>query len=333
MIQEFFYPYLFFVLKIITVVIAITFVLAKIIKNKPYSGKNLIKNLNLEYEKKSRQLKSKILDSKEYKKELKVLRKLKSKNKSKKPKLYVLDFKGDIQASQVEALREQISLVLSVATKKDEILVRLESPGGAVSGYGLAASQFERIKDQRIKLTVAIDKVAASGGYLMACVADQILSAPFSMIGSIGVVGQVPNLHRLLKKNNVDMELHTAGDYKRTLTLFGENTDQGREKFKKDLEAIHSAFKDFVLSHRSRLDIQKIATGEIWLGQQSLDLGLVDRVVTSDVYIIEQIKVKDVFKIERQIQKNLKDRFFKSGVKAIETGVEKVVFNMSQRFF
>src|SRR4051794_18386256 len=146
-------------------------------------------------------------------------------------RVYVLDFHGDLAASKVDYLRNEITAVLTSAREQDKVLVRIESPGGLVHSYGLAASQLERVRERKIRLVAAVDKVAASGGYLMASVADHIIAAPFALIGSIGVVAQIPNVHRLLKKHDVDVEVLTAGKYKRTLTVFGENTDQGRAKF------------------------------------------------------------------------------------------------------
>jgi serine protease SohB len=220
----------------------------------------------------------------------------KDKNKT-KPSVYVLDFIGDIKASQVDQLRDEISAVLSIASPQDEVVLRLESPGGAVNGYGLAASQLQRIRDKNIPFTVCIDKMAASGGYLMACVANRIIAAPFAIIGSIGVVAQIPNFHRWLKKNNVDMELLTAGEYKRTLTLFAENTEKGRKKFQEDLEKIHQKFRDYVLTNRNQLDIDKVATGEHWLARDAFDLRLVDTLKTSDEYLNEKMATFNIYKI------------------------------------
>lgn len=204
--------------------------------------------------------------------------------------IYVIDFKGDMQASQVSALREEISAVLAVANKTDEVVLRLESGGGVVHGYGLAASQLQRIRDQGVPLTVCVDKVAASGGYLMACLADRLLAAPFAIVGSIGVVGQLPNLHRLLKKHAIDYELHTAGTFKRTLTLFGENTEPARQKFIDDINETHRLFKAFVAEARPQLDIESVATGEIWFGTDALPLGLIDSVGTSDAYLADAMR-------------------------------------------
>ncbi len=218
----------------------------------------------------------------------KKINKKKNKDKKDKPCRFVLDFKGDIAATQVEQLRQEVTALLAVATKKDEVIVRIESPGGSVNGYGLAAAQLQRIRDKHIPLTACIDQVAASGGYLMACVANRIIAAPFAIVGSIGVVAQLPNFHRWLKKNNIDVELLTAGEYKRTLTLLGENTDAGRKKFQSDLEKIHTIFRNYILSNRQTLNIDEVATGEHWLASDALSLGLVDHLQTSADYLQEQ---------------------------------------------
>ena len=214
-----------------------------------------------------------------------------------RPALYVIDFNGDIKASQVESLRAEVSAILSIATPKDEVMLRLESPGGSVNGYGLAASQIQRLRDKNIPLTICIDKVAASGGYLMACIANRIIAAPFAIIGSIGVVAQMPNFHRLLRKKDIDVELLTAGEYKRTLTMFAENTDKGRKKFQEDLEEIHTTFKDHVLKSRPQLNINQVSTGEHWLAQDAMALGLVDALQTSDEYINDKMMAAKVYHI------------------------------------
>lgn len=214
-------------------------------------------------------------------------------------RLFVLDFNGDIRASAVESLREAITAVLQVVEADDEVLVRLESAGGMVHSYGLAASQLARLRDAGVKLTVAVDRLAASGGYMMACVADRIVAAPFAIIGSIGVVAQVPNFHRLLKDKQVDFELHTAGEYKRTLTMFGENTDEARAKFREELDDTHGLFKNFVNRYRPALDIDAVATGEHWHGTQALTFKLVDEIATSDDVMLSAARDKrDVFTVD-----------------------------------
>lgn len=236
----------------------------------------------------------------------------------KKPVIYVLDFKGSMDASEVASLREEVSAVIAVAQPQDEVLLRLESPGGVVHGYGLAASQLQRLRQKGIRITVAVDKVAASGGYMMACVADRIVAAPFSVIGSIGVVAQIPNFNRLLKRNNIDIELHTAGEYKRTLTLLGENTEQGREKFREDLQETHLLFKQFVREMRPALDVDAVATGEHWFGTQALEKGLIDEISTSDDLLIDAMDKNQVIGVHYERRKKVMDRFMQSAALSFE---------------
>jgi serine protease SohB len=225
-----------------------------------------------------------------------------------KDRTFVIHFDGDTAASGVDFLSLEISAVLTMAGPNDEVVVCLESPGGMVHSYGLAASQMMRIRNKGIPLTAIVDRVAASGGYLMAAVANRILAAPFAVIGSIGVVAQIPNLHRLLKKNDVDVEVLTAGKYKRTLTLLGENTDEGREKFREELEDVHALFQEFVAENRPELDIEAVATGEAWYGKRALELKLVDGLATSDEYLIELCETRDVFEVAWEETKKPIDR-------------------------
>jgi serine protease SohB len=223
-------------------------------------------------------------------------------------RLYVLNFDGDIQASATANLREEVSAVLAVARSGDEVLVKLESSGGMVHSYGLASSQLLRVRDAGIQLTVAVDMVAASGGYMMACVANKILAAPFAVIGSIGVLAQIPNFHRLLRKANVDFEQLTAGEYKRTLTMFGENTDQDRAKMQEDIDDTHILFKGFVAEHREQVEIDSVATGEVWYGQRALDRGLVDELSTSDSFVQASLAERDVFEVRHVLKKNWQEK-------------------------
>ncbi|WP_168382951.1 protease SohB [Acinetobacter indicus] len=224
-------------------------------------------------------------------------------------KIYVLDFKGDMAASAVENLREEITLILATAKAgRDRVVVRLESPGGMVHGYGLAAAQLVRLRDAGFHLTICVDKVAASGGYMMACIANEIISAPFAIVGSIGVVAQVPNFNRLLKQHNIDFELYTAGQYKRTVTIFGENTEEGKAKFEEELQQTHSLFKHFVEKYRPQLNVEKVATGEHWYGQDASDLNLVDKLQTSDEYLLGLLPQHDVYVIETRRKPTLGEK-------------------------
>lgn len=233
-------------------------------------------------------------------------------------KVWVLDFHGDIKASQAEQFAQEVSAVIEVASTDDEVIVRLESAGGLVHAYGLAAAQLDRLREAGLTTTVCIDKVAASGGYMMACTASHIKAAPFAVIGSIGVVAQVPNIHRLLKRNDIDVELLTAGKYKRTLTVLGENTQEGREKFIDDLENTHRLFKTYVAKHRPDMDIEKLATGEIWYGSEALEQKLVDSVGTSEAYLVERIAQAQVYRVKLEPPKTISR---KVGL-AISAGVE-----------
>lgn len=241
-----------------------------------------------------------------------------------KGRLFVINFDGDIEASAVENLREEITAIISAASADDQVLVRLESPGGMVHSYGLAASQLSRIKAANLRLIIAVDQVAASGGYMMACVADEIIAAPFAVVGSIGVVAELPNFHRLLKHNKVDYEQHTAGEFKRTLTMFSENTDTARTKFKQELEETHDLFKQFIQENRPSLDIDKVATGEHWYGTQALDLGLIDKVQTSDDYIMNIVSENDVYEITYEIKTPLAERLSFSIHSAVEKGIQAI---------
>nr|WP_207905844.1 protease SohB [Aestuariirhabdus litorea] len=334
---EFLAEYGLFFAKTFTLILGILILLMGVVaiagrhKRGAHSGQLEVTRLNDEYRDMLDQLKAEVLDEEQIKAEQKEQKrkekqerkqaKQQAKQHSKpadegaedegdegKPRLYVLDFDGDIRASDVETLREEISAVLGLARSRDEVLVRLESGGGMVHSYGLAASQLQRIRNKGIPLTVAVDKVAASGGYMMACIADRILAAPFAILGSIGVVAQLPNFHRLLKKNHVDVELLTAGEHKRTLTMFGENTDKGRQKFMEELEDTHGLFKEFVSEHRPQLDMEKIATGEVWFGKRALEQQLVDELKTSDEYLFDLKDERDIFQVSYVYKRSLPEK-------------------------
>lgn len=314
--MEFLVDYAGFLLRTLTLVAAILVVLlvAAGVRQKgrqKSSGQLQVQRLNDFYKALRVRLEQAMLD----KDQLKALRKAEAKAAKQekkagqsKPRIFVLDFDGDIRASAVESLRHEVTALLSLATPEDEVVLRLESPGGMVHGYGLAASQLARIRAAGVPLTVCVDKVAASGGYMMACIGNRILTAPFAVLGSIGVVAQLPNVHRLLKKHDVDFEVLTAGEYKRTLTVFGENTEQGREKFQEDLDVTHALFKDFVARYRPQLDIDEVATGEVWLGQDALARRLVDELVTSDQYLAERARDAELFQVHFAQRKSLHER-------------------------
>lgn len=239
--------------------------------------------------------------------------KLKSKKSSQKhqdsgKKVFVLDFLGNIKADAVANLREEISAIISAGKQGDEVVVRLESGGGQVNAYGLAAAQLVRLKDAGFDLTICVDKIAASGGYMMACTANKILASEFAVIGSVGVVSQLPNFHEFLKQHNIGFEMFTAGEYKRTVTMFGENSDKDRAKYQEDINRIHQLFKDFIQKHRQNIDIDKIATGEFWFGVDAKTLNLVDDIMTSDAYLLQQMDKHDVFLLQSYTEPTLAEK-------------------------
>ncbi|QOL24639.1 protease SohB [Thalassotalea sp. LPB0316] len=328
--MEFLYEYGLFLAKAITFVIAFAAIVITItaaaVKQKPKKGELDITDLSEHFEEVEDEVIHHLLTKEELKEKAKQDKKAAKEKKKEhntdeenKSRLFVLDFNGSIDAKEVSGLREEVTALLTVATPQDEVFVRLESGGGMVHGYGLAASQLDRIRQKDIPLTVAVDKVAASGGYMMACVANKILSAPFAIVGSIGVIAQIPNFNKLLKKNDIDYEQLTAGEFKRTLTMFGENTEAGRAKFIEELEETHVLFKDFVREHRPSLDIDKVATGEHWFGTKAKELGLVDEIQTSDDYLLDASKTKQVIAIKYEVKKGLAEKFSKAASLSFET--------------
>nr|AAV29603.1 NT02FT1074 [synthetic construct] len=313
MCYQSFIGFVFFALSTVLVVAAIVIVIGSffsLLSKAKQEAANLAKGrleineVATEYKHTKQQLLESLLEKKEYKKFLKEQKKLDKQDDKPKQKIFVINFKGDIDASQVENLRNEVSAILAVANTEDEIIVRIDSPGGVVNGYGFAAAQLERIRQAGINLTVCIDQVAASGGYMMSAVAHKIIAAPFAIVGSIGVVGTIPNIRELLEKNGINVEMHTSGEYKRTLTTVGVNTEEGRNKFKQDLESIHQLFKKHILVYRPSLDIDKVATGEYWFGKDALELGLVDKIQTYDDYLIDLLKKQhNVYEVSYVIKK------------------------------
>lgn len=296
----------FIILIVVLAILIVFFVLLGRGKDKS-KGKLVVKNLNKKYTEAEESVLIQTLPKKQFKhylKDKKAEEKLKSKDTEMK-KVFVLNFMGDIKASAVSGLREEINAIINVAKSGDEVVLRLESAGGVVHGYGLAAAQLARLRAKQIDLTITIDKIAASGGYMMACIANRILSAPFAIVGSIGVIVQLPNFNRVLKDKHVEYEQIMAGEYKRTITMFGENTPEGREKMQQDIDDIHQHFKKLIKDNRPDINIQEVATGEHWLGQDALRLKLVDEIKTSDEYLMDCSKHAKLFEICYETKKPL----------------------------
>lgn len=332
--MEFLYEYGLFLAKAITFVVAVVIILVTIaataMKQKQKKGELEIVDLSEHFNDVEDEVLQHLLTKDELKEKEKADKKIaKQKNKDKsqkdsKNRTFVVDFNGSIDAKEVSSLREEITAILTVAKPEDEVFIRLESGGGMVHGYGLASSQLDRIRQQGIPLTISVDKVAASGGYMMACVANKIISAPFAIVGSIGVIAQIPNFNKILKKNDIDFEQITAGEFKRTLTMFGENTDNAREKFSEEIEDTHELFKTFVTEHRPSLDIAKVATGEHWFGIKAHELGLVDTIQTSDDYLMQASKQNKIVSIKYATKKGFAEKFSKAASLSVESILGKI---------
>jgi len=313
--NDFLSNYALFLAEAVTVVVAILAVVAGLVllsrRKARHAGHVEVNDVNRQLEAAGDTIEALRLPKKAHKT---LLKRLKAEQKARlelaeaQPCTYVIDFKGDIRASAVAALREEVSAILQVAKPGDEVLLRLESPGGMVNRYGLAAAQLLRLRDAKLPLTAMVDSVAASGGYLMAAAADKIVASPFALVGSIGVIAQIPNFHRWLQARDIDWEQFTAGKFKRTVSLFGENTEAGRDKLREELEEIHALFRAFVQGRRAQLDMEKVATGEAWLGSKALELGLVDELATSDEIIRSACQRGRVLHVSFQRKLNLPER-------------------------
>lgn len=333
--MEFISDYGLFAAKAVTILVFIWVLLSLIVglTHKQQDGEQIqVKNISEKYRKIKLMMQQSLLSKKETKALVKQHKKNKKNNEktsTDKKRVFVIDFVGNIKASAAKHLRKEITALLTVATAKDEVVICLENAGGLVHEHGFAASQLQRIKQRGIPLTVAVDKVAASGGYMMACVADRIVAAPFSILGSIGVVAQMPNFNRLLDRHGIDFEQITAGELKRTLTMFGKNTDEDRAKFTEQMEDTHELFKEFVSEQRSQINIQEIATGEHWLGKRALELKLVDELITSDDYLLRLSETADIYQIKHSEPKTVSEKIMGSA----QLAMGKVVTAWWQRNF
>ncbi len=331
---EFLAEYGLFLLKVTTVVVGIVIVIvvAASVGRKSSAEGLEVESLNKKHESLAEALRSAVSSKDQQKKaakEKKKKDKAEAKEESSRPRSFVIDFKGDLKASAVPSLREEVSAILDVAADGDDVIVRLENHGGVVHEHGLAASQLARIREHNIPLIICVDKVAASGGYLMACVATRIYAAPFAILGSIGVLAQIPNFNRLLDSHGVDFEQITAGKYKRTVTMFGENTDEDRAKLKEELEDVHSLFKGAVAKYRPDMDLEKIATGEHWYGTRALELGLADEILTSDELLGNLAAERDLYSVSYKIKQPLQKRL----LAGIDSALEKAdAASWRQRF-
>ena len=311
-----------------TIALTVLFCVVVLRRRRPSRSWLRVDRLNRRIDALGDTLRGNLMKKKELRKLHKTRKKLEAERPGKKPNVFVLEFKGDLFATAVRNLREEVTAIAGVAGSGDEVVVRLESAGGAVPHYGLAAAQLMRLRDKALKLTVCIDRIAASGGYMMACVADTIVAAPFAIIGSIGVVAQVPHFHRLLEKHDVDFQEMTAGEFKRTVSIFGEITEKGRKKFQQELEDTHQLFKEFVKANRPKLDVEQLSTGEHWLARRGMELGLVDQIRTSDEYLVERAAQANVYRVSFERPRSLPERLGRAAATSIDRSIAFVLGRM-----
>ena len=326
--MEFISDYGLFLAKAATIIVFIWIVVSLVasLAHKSHEDDQIeINDLGKKFESTKLQMQRHLLTKKEAKefakKQKKNIKRKSKEHNDERKRVFVLNFVGNIKASAAKHLRKEITALLAVATPRDEIVVCLENAGGLVHEHGFAASQLQRIRQREIPLTIAVDKVAASGGYMMACVADRIVAAPFSIIGSVGVLAQMPNFNRLLEKHGIEFEQIKAGELKRTLTMFGKNTDEDRARLTDQMEETHELFKNFIAEQRSKVDVEAIATGEHWLGKRALELNLVDELITSDDYLLRQSECADIYEVKHSGPKTIGEKIMGN----IQLAFEKVL--------
>lgn len=334
---DFLFQYGLFLAKAVTVVAAggaLTLLVVGLSRRGAPAGGLTVEKLNDRYRELAGTLRRAVVtkaqwkkDHKREEKERKAHEKTAAKHPEERRRVFVLDFKGDLRATAVASLREEINAVVAVARPADEVVLRLENFGGAVHEHGLAASQLARLRERNITLTAIVDKGAASGGYMMACIANRIVAAPFAVIGSIGVLAQVPNFHRALTDRGVEFEQITAGRYKRTVTMFGRNTDEDRAKLREELEEVHTLFKNMVAQNRPQLDVEQVATGEHWYGTRALELKLIDQLGSSDDYLLQAAADADVFHVAYKARHTLQEKL----LAAVRAGADQVQSWIAQR--
>ncbi len=228
------------------------------------------------------------------------------------PRLAVLRFQGlrDLNASGDQRLSEAIDEVLVNRDHFEEAVVIIDSPGGTTHGYGHAYALLERLSASGLKVTACIDRIGASGGYLMALPADRILAGPFAIVGSVGVVAGIPNVKRLLEEKGVSYRLFVAGDKKRVVHFADDDGPEVREYMDEKLAGIHTQFLQAVEKHRGdRVKLDEVRSGDHWSAEESVEkgLGLVDELQTSAEYLLERNREVALVMIERRV--DITERF------------------------
>jgi signal peptide peptidase SppA len=163
------------------------------------------------------------------------------------------------------------------------VALSINSPGGSPTQSALVADRIRLLADEkRVPVLAFCEDVAASGGYWLACAADEIIAHPTSLVGSIGVISQGFGLHGLLERFGVERRLYTAGANKARLDPFLPEREDDVVWLKGMQTELHEMFREWVCSRRGdKLAAeQDLFTGEVWTGRKAAELGLVDRLGT-----------------------------------------------------
>ncbi|KZX82185.1 hypothetical protein A3715_00045, partial [Oleiphilus sp. HI0009] len=248
-----------------------------------------------------------------------------------KQSIFVLDFKGDKTASSVGSLSKEVSAILSVAKPNDEVFLRLESPGGTITGYGLASQQLIRLREAGIRLVVSVDEIATSGGYMMAAVGDRIIASPTSMLGSIGVIMEVPNFYNLLDRAGVQFHQFTAGKHKRLVSMTNKIGDAAKDQINQDLEKSHELFKNHVHTYRNSVNLESVSHGDVWSAKYCLDNKLVDDLMTSEAYLFDRASRANIFHISWDVERSFSDKLSSFAAQASINTLDKVALHYGSK--
>jgi signal peptide peptidase SppA len=178
------------------------------------------------------------------------------------------------------------------------VALLINSPGGAPTQSGLVAERIRQLADKKgVPVLAFAEDVAASGGYWLACAADEIYAHRTSMVGSIGVISGGFGFTGLLDRFGVERRLHTAGENKARLDPFSPEKPEDVEWLKKMHSQLHELFVDWVKERRGdRLSsTEGLFTGDIWLGSKALELGLIDGLGSLREVIAERYPDAEIF--------------------------------------
>ncbi|WP_343192796.1 S49 family peptidase [Buchnera aphidicola (Taiwanaphis decaspermi)] len=302
--MEFIYSYILFIIKTLSVLFFLH-LFSKIIiiyilkKNDIYLNNTLkVELLNNHYKKLKNDLsffqKKKIINQKNV--------------YNKKSNLYILDYNDKIKKNKIKKLREEISSIILVAKKNDEVLLRLENTSDIVYEYGLVIAQLQRLRKKGIKLIISIDKIVSNGGYIIACVADHISASPFSIIGPINIVVNIPNIDKYTQTSNLNNQLNDCNTFTK-LTLIKNNTKIYVNKIFNKLDIKKYIRNSFIKDMRPSLNLNKIFNQNYWIGENAINEKLIDSINTSDDILFSKKDTHNLLKIKYVYKSNIVEKY------------------------